>query len=189
MVYKWLYLWSLCNEKKKGELFSEKSTPGMQKCPKLKKYGCLYYSLVLSLSRMIKRTSPHSLSVLMMRWDELHLSVCGFSTNLDWGCFCCFSAGAGDCQQGSAPEAVGLEAGEVHSVLEGHPQCACGQHDLWLHLHPPSYRSDTNQMSNSNGSFPLSGTVRFGTGHPDLACYFLNWTTFSAENSLHEWFI
>ncbi len=139
-------------------------------------YGCLYFSHLLSLSRMIKRTSPHSLSVLMMRWDELHLPVCGFSTNLDWGCFGCFSAGAGDRQQGSAPEAVGLEAGEMHSVLEGHPQCACGQHDLWLHLHPAGYRSDTNQMSNTNGYFPLSGTgqystVWFGTELPDLACY------------------
>lgn len=107
------------------------------------------YSLLLSLSRMIKRTSPHSLSVLMMRWDELQLPFCCFSINPDWGCFCCFSAGAGDCQQGSAPEAVGLEAGEVHSVVEGHPQCACGQHDLWLHLHPAGYRSDINQISDA----------------------------------------
>ncbi len=157
------FICELCNEKKKGEVFSKKKKnqplgcKSAQNWRNMTAYGCLYFSLLLSLSRMIKRTSPPSLSVLMMRWDELHLPVCCFSANLDWGCFCCFSAGAGDRQQGSAPEAVGLEAGEVHSVLEGHPQCACGQHDLWLHLHPAGYRSDTSQIfdaisnSNTNG--------------------------------------
>lgn len=39
-------------------------------------------------------------------------------------------ADTGDCQQGPAAEAVGLEAREVHSLMEGNSQCACGQHDI-----------------------------------------------------------
>lgn len=44
-------------------------------------------------------------------------------------------ADTGDCQQGPASEAVGLEAREVHSLMEGDSQHACGQHDVRLHLY------------------------------------------------------
>lgn len=53
----------------------------------------------------------------------------------------CPTTAAGDSQQGSAAEAVGLEASSVHSFLEGHSHCACSQHDLWLHLYTPRHRS------------------------------------------------
>lgn len=40
------------------------------------------------------------------------------------------SADACHRQQGFASEAVGLEAGELHSIMESYPQCASGQHDV-----------------------------------------------------------
>lgn len=42
----------------------------------------------------------------------------------------CLIADTGNCQQSPAAEAVGLEAREVHSLMEGDSQRACGQHDI-----------------------------------------------------------
>lgn len=53
----------------------------------------------------------------------------------------CLNPVAGDCEQSTAAEAVGLEASTVHTHLEGYSHCARGQYDLWLHLHPPGHRS------------------------------------------------
>lgn len=42
----------------------------------------------------------------------------------------CSTAVAGNCEQSTAAEAVGLEAGSVYAHLEGHSHCARGQYDL-----------------------------------------------------------
>lgn len=36
---------------------------------------------------------------------------------------------------------MGLEAGSVHALVEGHSHSPCCQHGLWFYLHPPSHWS------------------------------------------------
>lgn len=68
---------------------------------------------------------------------------------------------AGDCEQSTAAEAVGLEASSVHTHLEGYSHCARGQYDLWLHLHPPSHRSAASGFIVSVGSQVSAWSVVF----------------------------
>lgn len=45
-----------------------------------------------------------------------------------------------DSQPGSSAEAVGLEEGPMHTLMESHPQRPCGQHGLRLHIHSLGHR-------------------------------------------------
>lgn len=92
----------------------------------------------------------------------------------------CSTPVAGDCEQSTAAEAVGLEASSVYAHLEGHSHCARGQHDLWLHLHPPGHRLAASGF--------VASVYKF---LPDLSClpecFCARWTAGGCDGTIKIW--